>query len=216
MVIKFVVSGIFFNGRTGWKIGRDGGKIAEPPDRTSVPSITHSLTKLLRFQRDNHLSRVAPISPKNPSHGAGGYLGMPHNHFLSIYSLVTCSVSSGKANPRTRKKRRSKMHLNPTVSSRLEEAWHTKSKRKPPSSVNSACHLPDVVLTIVNTHHLWHSDSLYKILLIGDSGVGKSCLLMRFAVGEPSRTDPLLPFSHWLWNCRTIHFLGISIFLLLV
>ena len=28
-----------------------------------------------------------------------------------------------------------------------------------------------------------HSDYLFKLLLIGDSGVGKSCLLLRFAVG---------------------------------
>jgi Ras-related protein Rab-1A len=26
-----------------------------------------------------------------------------------------------------------------------------------------------------------HSDFLFKLLLIGDSGVGKSCLLLRFA-----------------------------------
>ena len=29
---------------------------------------------------------------------------------------------------------------------------------------------------------LFHSDYLFKLLLIGDSGVGKSCLLLRFAV----------------------------------
>ena len=28
-----------------------------------------------------------------------------------------------------------------------------------------------------------YSDYLFKLLLIGDSGVGKSCLLLRFAVG---------------------------------
>lgn len=28
---------------------------------------------------------------------------------------------------------------------------------------------------------LFHSDYLFKLLLIGDSGVGKSCLLLRFA-----------------------------------
>lgn len=30
-----------------------------------------------------------------------------------------------------------------------------------------------------------HSDYLFKLLLIGDSGVGKSCLLLRFAVSVP-------------------------------
>ena len=29
---------------------------------------------------------------------------------------------------------------------------------------------------------LLHSDHLFKLVLIGDSGVGKSCLLLRFAV----------------------------------
>ena len=34
------------------------------------------------------------------------------------------------------------------------------------------------------------SDYLFKLLLIGDSGVGKSCLLLRFAVSELSRGVP--------------------------
>ena len=29
--------------------------------------------------------------------------------------------------------------------------------------------------------YLFYSDYLFKLLLIGDSGVGKSCLLLRFA-----------------------------------
>jgi len=29
-----------------------------------------------------------------------------------------------------------------------------------------------------------NSDYLFKLLLIGDSGVGKSCLLLRFAVSD--------------------------------
>lgn len=32
---------------------------------------------------------------------------------------------------------------------------------------------------------LFFSDYLFKLLLIGDSGVGKSCLLLRFAVSSP-------------------------------
>ena len=31
----------------------------------------------------------------------------------------------------------------------------------------------------------YFSDYLFKLLLIGDSGVGKSCLLLRFAVSVP-------------------------------
>ena len=38
-----------------------------------------------------------------------------------------------------------------------------------------------------------HSDYLFKLLLIGDSGVGKSCLLLRFAVS--------LPTLQWMWAC---------------
>lgn len=33
------------------------------------------------------------------------------------------------------------------------------------------------------TSCVFFSDFLFKLLLIGDSGVGKSCLLLRFAVG---------------------------------
>ena len=41
---------------------------------------------------------------------------------------------------------------------------------------------------LINAPHLFVfiSDYLFKLLLIGDSGVGKSCLLLRFAVsGHP-------------------------------
>ena len=40
-----------------------------------------------------------------------------------------------------------------------------------------------------------YSDYLFKLLLIGDSGVGKSCLLLRFAVGIPS--DLLVLFTSY-------------------
>ena len=35
-------------------------------------------------------------------------------------------------------------------------------------------------------HFFSLSDYLFKLLLIGDSGVGKSCLLLRFAVSLPT------------------------------
>lgn len=38
---------------------------------------------------------------------------------------------------------------------------------------------------------LLHSDYLFKLLLIGDSGVGKSCLLLRFAVSDNDK-----PITH--------------------
>lgn len=37
-------------------------------------------------------------------------------------------------------------------------------------------------LLFIYHHHYLCSDYLFKLLLIGDSGVGKSCLLLRFAV----------------------------------
>jgi GTPase SAR1 family protein len=41
-------------------------------------------------------------------------------------------------------------------------------------------------------HVLYCSDYLFKLLLIGDSGVGKSCLLLRFAVsGQNTKYKPL-------------------------
>lgn len=39
------------------------------------------------------------------------------------------------------------------------------------------------------TGRLSSSDYLFKLLLIGDSGVGKSCLLLRFAVSADLATE---------------------------
>lgn len=55
-----------------------------------------------------------------------------------------------------------------------------------------------------------HSDFFFKILLIGDSGVGKSCLLLRFAVSYlvcfPSSNSPLDPrYSHQTRETRDLH-----------
>jgi Ras-related protein Rab-1A len=36
-------------------------------------------------------------------------------------------------------------------------------------------------------------DSLFKLVLIGDTGVGKSCLLLRFAVRSSARVYLLTP-----------------------
>ena len=36
-------------------------------------------------------------------------------------------------------------------------------------------------VSLITTPISSHSDYLFKLLLIGDSGVGKSCLLLRFA-----------------------------------
>ena len=42
------------------------------------------------------------------------------------------------------------------------------------------CNVVIILLTLIVTLNL-RSDYLFKLLLIGDSGVGKSCLLLRFA-----------------------------------
>lgn len=55
-------------------------------------------------------------------------------------------------------------------------------------------------------------DYLFKLVLIGDSGVGKSCLLLRFAVSSPEHmklvlgfgTSTLIPIE-WPSICRTMH-----------
>ena len=48
------------------------------------------------------------------------------------------------------------------------------------------------------------SDYLFKLLLIGDSGVGKSCLLLRFAVSErqlPHCSVPRCQYVSWWLAC---------------
>lgn len=39
-----------------------------------------------------------------------------------------------------------------------------------------------IIVTYLMFGVVFFSDYLFKLLLIGDSGVGKSCLLLRFAV----------------------------------
>lgn len=39
-----------------------------------------------------------------------------------------------------------------------------------------------MLITFLHAFEIFFSDYLFKLLLIGDSGVGKSCLLLRFAV----------------------------------
>lgn len=44
----------------------------------------------------------------------------------------------------------------------------------------------------VNNMMFFVSDYLFKLLLIGDSGVGKSCLLLRFAVRKTFFSVPVI------------------------
>ena len=44
------------------------------------------------------------------------------------------------------------------------------------------CGIFDLLATYLLS--FFYSDYLFKLLLIGDSGVGKSCLLLRFAVSN--------------------------------
>lgn len=45
---------------------------------------------------------------------------------------------------------------------------------------------------VLTRSHVSCSDYLFKLLLIGDSGVGKSCLLLRFAVSPSSLLDTII------------------------
>jgi hypothetical protein len=45
------------------------------------------------------------------------------------------------------------------------------------------------------------SDYFFKILLIGDSGVGKSCLLLRFAVIRNHKPDTVFYYTHTFHLC---------------
>lgn len=42
-------------------------------------------------------------------------------------------------------------------------------------------HCDSIIIYIITNIMIFYSDYLFKLLLIGDSGVGKSCLLLRFA-----------------------------------
>lgn len=50
-------------------------------------------------------------------------------------------------------------------------------------------------------------DYLFKLVLIGDSGVGKSCLLLRFAVSIPMNSvSPIINRGRlwvWVFHCVT-------------
>ena len=60
--------------------------------------------------------------------------------------------------------------------------------RPAPALTATACPLPHRVLQAY--------DYLFKLLLIGDSGVGKSCLLMRFSEDQVT-TGAADPRFHW-------------------
>ena len=62
-------------------------------------------------------------------------------------------------------------------------AWHSVAKKKRPRTARTreaaAAHLPSLLPLPLP---LRTDDYLFILVLIGDSGVGKSCLLLRFAV----------------------------------
>ena len=60
-------------------------------------------------------------------------------------------------------------------------------------TVSLTCDLPSWICIRLCALFL-SSDYLFKLVLIGDSGVGKSCLLLRFAVRGRNTRQPL-----WLW-----------------
>lgn len=56
------------------------------------------------------------------------------------------------------------------------------------------------ILSFFDSHVMWFPSSLFgamQILLVGDSGVGKSSLLMRFATGTFDELSPTIGvFEH--------------------
>lgn len=66
--------------------------------------------------------------------------------------------------------------------------------------------LPSLIVVILN---LLYSDYLFKLLLIGDSGVGKSCLLLRFA--DDTYTESYISTIGVDFKIRTIELDGKTI-----
>ena len=65
------------------------------------------------------------------------------------------------------------------------------------------------VLSSFNLSYLLCSDYLFKLLLIGDSGVGKSCLLLRFA--DDTYTESYISTIGVDFKIRTIELDGKTI-----
>lgn len=65
------------------------------------------------------------------------------------------------------------------------------------------------VLTLVSSFFHVSSDYLFKLLLIGDSGVGKSCLLLRFA--DDTYTESYISTIGVDFKIRTIELDGKTI-----
>ena len=69
-------------------------------------------------------------------------------------------------------------------------------------------------ICVIDLYHLtfffsWNSDYLFKLLLIGDSGVGKSCLLLRFA--DDTYTESYISTIGVDFKIRTIELDGKTI-----
>lgn len=68
--------------------------------------------------------------------------------------------------------------------------------------------------TDYNGAHVIYSDYLFKLLLIGDSGVGKSCLLLRFA--DDTYTESFISTIGVDFKIRTIELEGRTVKLQIV
>lgn len=77
------------------------------------------------------------------------------------------------------------------------------------SGVHSNMMLNLIPLFSTNVQYIYNSDYLFKLLLIGDSGVGKSCLLLRFA--DDTYTESYISTIGVDFKIRTIELDGKTI-----
>jgi small GTP-binding protein len=82
----------------------------------------------------------------------------------------------------------------------------TPPERQCPSLSQNSTSFAACILTVLLTDFVTSSDYLFKVLLIGDSGVGKSCLLLRFS--DDTYTDSFISTIGVDFKIRTVEIDG--------
>ena len=111
-----------------------------------------------------------------------------------IHSHLPLFLSESTSEHRTRSTSRSLTDL-----SFFLPFFHIRYPRTQPIRDESRIVSHPIIFTAIDHHRrlsFRFSDYLFKLLLIGDSGVGKSCLLLRFAVGIRTALFSHKRFSH--------------------